>query len=89
MTLKLDPGQAPQKLSDIEDARQNAIRALNKIHDTQSSMLTSGWQGGSATKYGNLSATQHDDVNAIINDLNRIVDTAKGQIASVQHADQS
>ncbi|OBJ12693.1 hypothetical protein A5624_10625 [Mycobacterium sp. 1482292.6] len=88
MTLKLDPGQAPVKLGQIEDARQNALKALHNIHETQTTMLTSGWQGGSATKYGNLSATQHDDITTIINNLNQIVDTAKAQINAVQNADQ-
>jgi uncharacterized protein YukE len=88
MTLKLDPSQAPAKLVEVESLRQTAVQALKNIQDVQSSMLASGWQGNSATKYGNLSSTQHDDVTQIINYLNQIVDTAEGQIKAVASADQ-
>lgn len=87
MTLKLTPEEAGQQINKINSERDTVISALNKIGDTQHQMLGGNWQGGSATKYNNLSATQHEDVTQIISYLTQIVDTATTQLGKIANAD--
>ena len=87
MTLSLTQAEAKSKISQIEDARNQAVAKLNQIEDSQHLMLGSNWQGGSATTYGQTSATQKDDMNKIISNLNHIVDTATTHINSVANMD--
>lgn len=89
MTLSLTPAEAQAKIQQIEDARNQAVATLQKIEDSQQLMLGSGWKGGSATTYGHTSATQNDDINQIISNLNQIVETASAQIRSVANMDNS
>ncbi|MCV7031008.1 WXG100 family type VII secretion target [Mycobacterium sherrisii] len=89
MTLSLTPAEAQAKIQQIEDARNQAVATLQKIEDSQQLMLGSAWKGGSATAYGHTSATQNDDINQIINNLNQIVETASAQIRSVANMDNN
>ena len=87
MALSLTHDQAKAKLQQIDDARNQAVTTLQKIEDNQNLMLGSNWKGGSATTYGHTSSTQNDDMNAIIKDLNHLVDTATTHINSITTAD--
>ncbi|BBX39889.1 hypothetical protein [Mycobacterium simiae] len=87
MTLALTQAEAQSKIQQIEDARNQAVATLQKIEDSQQQMLSSAWQGGSATTYGQTSATQNEDINQIISNLNQIVETASAQIRSVANLD--
>jgi WXG100 family type VII secretion target len=87
MTVSLTPAEAENKIAQIENARDQAVSKLNQIQDTQQSMLSSAWQGGSATKYGTTSAQQHEDFTQMINDLNRIVETGSAHIRSIANMD--
>jgi uncharacterized protein YukE len=87
MTLSLTQAEAQAKISQIEDARSQAISKLNQIEDSQQLMLGSNWKGGSATTYGHTSATQNEDINQIISNLNQIVQTAETHIRSVANRD--
>ncbi|ORJ61425.1 WXG100 family type VII secretion target [Mycobacterium simiae] len=87
MTLSLTPAEAQSKIQQIEDARNQAVATLQKIEDSQQQMLGSAWKGGSATTYGQTSATQNEDINQIISNLNQIVETASAQIRSVANLD--
>lgn len=90
MTLSVQQSEVPQKLAAIEQARQTAVQALQGIQAIHQGMLQPGsgtWQGGSATNYGNLSATQHDDITQIMANLNHIVDTVEGQLKNVGNLD--
>jgi uncharacterized protein YukE len=87
MTVSLTPAEAESKIQQIESARDNAVKSLSGIQDTQQSMLSSAWQGGSATKYGSTSSQQHDDFTQIINTLNSIVETGSAHIRSIANMD--
>jgi uncharacterized protein YukE len=87
MTVLLTPAEAESKIQQIESARDNAVKSLSGIQDTQQSMLSSAWQGGSATKYGSTSSQQHDDFTQIINTLNSIVETGSAHIRSIANMD--
>ncbi|WP_445161763.1 hypothetical protein ACTXG5_00050 [Mycobacterium sp. Dal123C01] len=87
MTLSLTQAEAEAKISQLEDARGQAIAKLNQIEDSQQLMLGSNWKGGSATTYGHTSATQNEDINQIISNLNQIVQTAETHIRSVANTD--
>jgi uncharacterized protein YukE len=87
MTLSLTQAEAQQKLSQIQDARNQAVATLSKIADAQQSMLGSSWKGGSATTYGSTSTQQQEDAQKIINSLNQIVETASSQINAVANMD--
>jgi uncharacterized protein YukE len=89
MTLSLTPAEAQTKLQQIQDAKNQAVSTLQKIADTQQTMLGSAWKGGSATTYGNTSQQQQEDANQIIQYLNQIVDTGSAQIRQVANMDQS
>lgn len=88
MTVYLTPEQAHNKLNEIEQGRQQAVKALNNIQDLQTDMLSSAWQGDSAAHYGKMSETQHGDITQIITQLNAIVETATHHIGGIQNADQ-
>jgi uncharacterized protein YukE len=87
MTVSLTPAEAESKIQQIESARDNAVKSLSGIQDTQQSMLSSAWQGGSATKYGSTSSQQHDDFTQIINTLNTVVETGSAHIRSIANMD--
>ena len=87
MTLGLTPDQAQAKLTQIDDLRTQVIKTLHQIEDSQQLMLGGNWTGGSATTYNHTTATQNDDMNTIINDLNHIVDTATTHINSITTKD--
>ena len=87
MTLSLTQAEAQGKIQQINQARDQAVATLNKIEDSQHLMLASNWNGSSATTYGKTSATQSDDMNQIISNLNHIVDTATTHINSVANMD--
>lgn len=87
MTVSLTQSEANAKLSQIEDARNRAKSTLQQIEDAQSQMLGTGWQGQSASKYGNVSQTQRDDINAVITNLDHIVNTASSHIRSLVTSD--
>jgi uncharacterized protein YukE len=87
MTLSLTQAEAASKISQIEDARNQATSKLSQIEDSQHLMLGSNWKGGSATTYGHTSATQNEDINQIISNLNQICQTAESQIRSVANMD--
>jgi WXG100 family type VII secretion target len=87
MTVSLTPAEAESKISQIESARDQAVSTLSKIQDTQQSMLSSAWQGGSATKYGSTSSQQHEDFTQIINALNSVVETGSAHMRSIANMD--
>ena len=87
MTVVLTPAEAESKISQIESARDQAVSKMNQIQDTQQTMLSNAWQGGSATKYGNTSSQQHDDFTQIINNLNTIVEKGSAHIRSIANMD--
>jgi uncharacterized protein YukE len=87
MTLSLTQAEAQSKISQIEDARSQAVSKLTQIEDSQQLMLGSNWKGGSATTYGHTSATQNEDINQIISNLNQICQTAESHIRSVANTD--
>jgi uncharacterized protein YukE len=89
MTLSLTQAEAASKISQIEDARNQAVAKLKQIEDSQQLMLGSNWKGGSATTYGHTSATQQEDINQIITKLNQIVETGSQHIRSVANMDNS
>ena len=89
MTLSLTQAEAQAKISQVEDAKNQAIATLQRMNDTQQQMLGSSWHGGSATSYGNLSATQHEDINQIITSLTHICDTGTAHIRAVANMDNS
>ncbi len=87
MTVSLTPKEAEFKITQIENARDQAVSTLGKIQDTQQTMLSSAWQGGSATKYGSTSSQQHDDFTQLINDLNNLVETGSAHMRSIANMD--
>ena len=88
MTLSLTQAEANTKLQQISDAQSSIVSTLQNISSEQEVMLGSNWIGSSATKYGQVSSTQQDDMQQIINAVNQIVETATSQIKSVTSADQ-
>jgi len=89
MTVSLTPAEAESKISQIESARDQAVATLSRIQDTQQTMLSSGWQGGSATKYNSTSSQQHEDFTQIINSLNSVVETASTHMRSIANSDNT
>jgi uncharacterized protein YukE len=87
MTVSLTPAEAESKISQIESARDQAIAKLSQIQDTQQTMLSNAWQGGSASKYGSTSAQQHDDFTQLTNDLRTLVETGSAHIRSIANMD--
>jgi WXG100 family type VII secretion target len=89
MTVALTPAEADQKIAQINDARDQAVSKLKQIENSQQSMLSSAWQGGSASKYGNTSQQQQEDFNQIITSLNDIVEKGSTHIRSISHQDSN
>jgi WXG100 family type VII secretion target len=87
MAVQLTPAQAEAKIKQIEDARDRAVAKLNQLNDTQHTMLASGWQGSSATKYGSTSDQHNDEFHGIIQKLNNIVELGSHHMRSVSSAD--
>ena len=87
MTVALTPAEAESKISQIESARDQAVAKLGQIQDTQQTMLSNAWQGGSASKYGSTSSQQHDDFTQLINDLNTLVETGSAHMRSIANMD--
>jgi WXG100 family type VII secretion target len=89
MTVSLTPQEADAKVSQINDARDRAVQKLSQMSDTQQTMLSSGWHGGSANTYGKTSAQQHEDFTQIINTLNDVVEKGSQHMRSVANMDNS
>jgi uncharacterized protein YukE len=89
MTVLLTPAEAESKITQIDDARDQAVAKLRQMADSQQSMLGSTWHGGSATTYGNTSAQQQEDFTQIINTLNDVVEKGSGHIRSVTQQDNN
>jgi|RhiMethySRZTD1v2_1073278.scaffolds.fasta_scaffold3795094_1 uncharacterized protein YukE len=87
MAVQLTPGDAEKNIGDIEAARDRAVAKLQKISDTQHVMLSSGWQGDSATHYGNTSNEHNEVFHGIINQLNHIVELGSTHMRSVSSTD--
>jgi uncharacterized protein YukE len=87
MTVALTPAEAESKISQIESARDQAVAKLNQIQDTQQTMLSNAWQGGSASKYSSTSSQQHDDFTQLISDLNTLVQTGSAHMRSIANMD--
>jgi len=89
MTVSLTPAQADAKISQINDARDQAVAKMRQIEDSQQAMLAAAWMGNSATNYGKTSAQQHEDFNQIINTLNDVVEKGSTHIRSISNQDNS
>jgi WXG100 family type VII secretion target len=83
MSLELTPDQAAAHIRRVEDARDRAVAKLGQINDTQANMLSSGWQGNSATTYGSTSDSQNDAFQQIIQTLNHVVETGSNHMRNV------
>jgi uncharacterized protein YukE len=87
MAVQLTPTQAEAKIKQIEDARDRAVKTLTQLNDSQHTMLSASWQGGSATKYGSTADQQNDEFHGIIQKLNNIVELGSHHMRSVSSAD--
>jgi WXG100 family type VII secretion target len=87
MSVHLTPDQAQTKINNIEQLRQTAVSKLQAMEGVQSDMTQQNWTGGAATKYVNVSQTQHDDMQQLVTQLNHIVDTAHTHLNSFIHGD--
>jgi WXG100 family type VII secretion target len=87
MTVSLTPAEAESKISQIESARDQVNATLNKILDMQKDMLSSAWQGGSATRYNSTADQQHEDFTRISTDLNTVVETGAAHMRSIASMD--
>lgn len=85
--LALSSSAAAAKISQVESARDAAVKRLKQVQEIQDNMLSASWNGGSATTYGNTSAQQHDEFDTLISDLNTIVEKGSTHIRSIANMD--
>lgn len=83
MTVSLTPEEAANHMRQVEEARDQALASLSKINDAQGNMLSSGWHGDSATKYGQTSDAQNDRFHHIVNTLNNVVELGSTHMKNI------
>jgi uncharacterized protein YukE len=89
MAVQLTRDVAESKITQIEDARNRAVKTLTQLNDTQQMMLRASWQGGSANKYGTTADQQNDEFHGIIQKLNNIVELGSHHLRSISSADEN
>ncbi|CAN5615405.1 hypothetical protein BH11ACT6_BH11ACT6_35420 [soil metagenome] len=88
MAVTLTPAEADTKISQIHDARDQAVIKLNQISDIQEKMLASAWHGSSADTYRATAQNQRDEFDQVINELNSVVNTGSEHMRAIANADQ-
>jgi uncharacterized protein YukE len=83
LPLALTPQEAAAHIQQVEAARDQAVARLRQLQDTQANMLSSGWQGSSATTYGKTSDQQADELEQMIKKLTDIVDLSNQNMHEV------
>lgn len=89
MTVALSPAEAEAKITQIVEARDQAVSKLNKISDTQQTMLASSWRGSYASGYGNVAQQQREEFDHLIATLNDIVEKGSTHMRAIGNLDSA
>jgi hypothetical protein len=89
MALSADQLAAQNTLDKAAGDAQIIVKQLQAIQHEQESMLSTGWKGDSAGKYGKTSIQHQEKFDDIIKNLNHAVTTARGHLAKINSMDQS
>jgi WXG100 family type VII secretion target len=80
MALSLRPEEAQPKINQIDEEMADVRLLASRILDSTQSMTASSWKGGRAATFNQIMTQHHEDMNNVINNLQRIVDKTKGDI---------
>ena len=80
MALSLTPAEAQPKINQIDEEMLDVRTLASRILDSTQTMTASSWKGGRAATFNQIMTQHHENMNNVINDLQRIVDKTKGDI---------
>jgi WXG100 family type VII secretion target len=80
MALSLSPSEAQPKINQIDQEMQEVRTLANRILDSTQTMTASSWKGGRAATFNQIMTQHHENMNNVINNLQRIVDKTKDDI---------
>lgn len=87
MTLHLSPGDAQNRVQQVDEAMFNLRSLASKILDTSETMTGSSWQGGRAVAFRGRMTQHHDDFTYVINQLTQIAEKGKSDIQTLVSQD--
>ena len=87
MTLSLTPAEAEAKITQVDDAMNNARTLATKILDTTQTMTSSSWLGGRAGNFNNVMTQRHDDFKIVIDNLTQVAEKGKSDMRTIVSAD--
>jgi WXG100 family type VII secretion target len=80
MALSLTPAEAQPKINQIDEEMHDVRTLANRILDSTQTMTASSWKGGRAAVFNQIMTQHHENMNIVINNLQRIVDKTKNDI---------
>jgi hypothetical protein len=87
VTLHLTPGEAQNKVQQVDEAMFNLRSLASKILDSSETMTSSTWTGGRAMAFRGRMAQHHEDFTYVINQLTQIAEKGKSDIQTLVSQD--
>jgi uncharacterized protein YukE len=87
VTLHLSPGDAQNRVQQVDEAMFNLRSLASKILDSSDTMTGSSWQGGRAMGFRGKMSQHHEDLTFVINQLTQIADKGKSDIQTLLSQD--
>jgi uncharacterized protein YukE len=87
VTLHLSPGDAQNRVQQVDEAMFNLRSLASKILDSSDTMTGSSWQGGRAMGFRGKMSQHHEDFTYVINQLTQIADKGKSDIQTLLSQD--
>jgi hypothetical protein len=86
MALNLTPAEAQSKMTTIDEEMGEVRLLANRILESTETMTARDWQGGRAATFNRIMAQHHEDMNGVLNNLQRTVEKARADInAFLEH----
>ena len=87
MTLHLTPGEAQNKVQQVDEAMFNLRSLASKILDSSETMTSSSWTGARALAFRGRMTQHHDDFTYVINQLTQVAEKGKSDIQTIVSQD--
>lgn len=81
--VKLSPDEAHQRLQEIESAVQDVGTRQQDMRLRAEEMVQSSWHGGKARAFGEAMQTHDQDLTAINQKLNELVEQARQKVGQI------
>jgi uncharacterized protein YukE len=80
MALSLTPAEAQPKIAQIDEEMADVRLLATRILDSTQAMTASSWKGDRAAMFTQIMTQHHENMNTVLNNLQRIVDKTKEDI---------